>query len=100
MGAIQKDKAMKLQEPLPQYQSHKKVRALKIALIEDPTQPDEDSNGSRLIIPEEEGYLPFIVDHEYMKKHRPEVGGYFVEYEDGYVSYSPAEPFESGYTKI
>lgn len=28
------------------------------------------------------------------------VGGYWVEYEDGYVSWSPARAFEGGYTKV
>lgn len=28
------------------------------------------------------------------------VGGYWVEYEDGYVSWSPAKAFEDGYTKV
>ena len=30
------------------------------------------------------------------EKHSPEIGGYYVLYPDGYVSYSPAEPFEAG----
>jgi hypothetical protein len=35
-----------------------------------------------------------------MKKHRPQVGGYYVLYEDGYHSFSPAPAFESGYSLI
>lgn len=37
---------------------------------------------------------------EWLDKHKPEVGGYYVVYEDGYASYSPAKAFESGYSKF
>lgn len=37
---------------------------------------------------------------EYVAKHKPEVGGYYVVYEDGYKSFSPASAFESGYTRL
>lgn len=40
------------------------------------------------------------VPEDWLAKHRPEVGGYFVTYDDGYESYSPATPFEEGYTLI
>ena len=60
---------------------------------------NRETDGSAMITPEEEGYAPFKVDFEYMRKHKPQVGGYFVQYEDGYKSFSPAEPFESGYTR-
>ena len=40
------------------------------------------------------------VDRVWMRKHEPQVGGYFVVYKDGYCSFSPAEPFESGYTPV
>lgn len=41
-----------------------------------------------------------MVDLDYMHKHRPQAGGYYVEYEDGYKSFSPAKPFESGYSQV
>jgi hypothetical protein len=41
-----------------------------------------------------------IVSIDWLNKHKPEVGGYFVRYEDGYESYSPAEAFEKGYKEI
>ena len=37
---------------------------------------------------------------EWLDKHNPEVGGYYVVYEDGYKSFSPAKAFEEGYTLI
>ncbi len=40
------------------------------------------------------------VSQEWLDKHKPEIGGYFVVYEDGYQSYSPAKAFEEGYTRL
>jgi hypothetical protein len=53
-----------------------------------------------IITPVEEGYLPIIVGAQFLEKHKPEVGGYFVQYADGYKSFSPAAAFEEGYTLI
>lgn len=86
---------------MPKYQSHKQVWALKIkSIVRDGEGENRESNGSAIITPEEGGYAPFKVDHEYMHKHKPQEGGYYVVYEGGYKSFSPAEPFESGYTKL
>lgn len=51
------------------------------------------------IVPEEEGYAEFPVSREYVLKHNPKVGGYYVVYADGYKSWSPAQAFEEGYTR-
>ena len=59
-----------------------------------------ETDGSATITPEEDGYAPFKVDCDYVRKHQPKAGGYFVVYKDGYKSWSPAEAFEDGYTKI
>jgi len=45
------------------------------------------------------------VSDEWITKHAPEppldfIGGYFVEYEDGYQSWSPEKAFEEGYKLI
>lgn len=85
---------------LPRYKFHKEVWALKIAGVKDPRDPESDSDGSRILIPEDAGYAPFRVDHEYVRKHNPKAGGYYVVYADGYKSFSPAEAFEGGYSKI
>lgn len=53
-----------------------------------------------VLYPEEDGLGTFAVDDKFMIKHQPQIGGYFVVYEDGYKSWSPAEAFESGYTKL
>ena len=81
---------------LPKYKCHKKVRALKIAKIDFHTLTD----GGALIIPADGGYGPIEVDREYVRKHMPQSGGYYVVYGDGYKSFSPGSVFEDGYTRI
>lgn len=84
MGATQK-----AQKEMPRYQCHKIVHALKIKSI----------HGGE-IIPADDGFAPFLETEEYIKKHNPQPGGYYVVYEDGYRSFSPASAFEQGYTRI
>lgn len=81
---------------MPKYRSHKEVHALKILKVQD----DLDPNEGRTIVPADEGYGPFPVDAGYVRKHNPQAGGYYVVYQDGYKSWSPAEAFEGGYTRI
>ena len=80
---------------MPRYECHKKVWALKILMVW--TTPKEQG---ALLTPVEDGYAPFWVDGPYVVKHRPQVGGYYVVYSDGYKSFSPAAAFESGYTRV
>ena len=73
------------------YKCHKQVKAFKISdikLIEDSIY---NLIGSNDIV---------MVREDFMQKFKPEVGGYYVLYDDGYQSYSPAEPFEEGYTEL
>lgn len=89
---------------IPKYKCHKEVWALKIKEIvldaDVVAKENRETNGGALITPEESMYAPFVVDHDYMFKHKPEVGGYYVVYQDGYKSFSPAKAFENGYTRI
>ena len=115
---------------MPRYQCHKKVWALKIAAVvlanpvtidelekilnsRDDVPVDINPDGSisvsgrqveevvgAMITPAEEGYAAFPVSREFVLKHRPQVGGYYVVYDDGYKSFSPAKAFEEGYTRI
>ncbi len=105
------------QVEMPRYKSHKQVWALKIKAItkaNPPTiaelekilnsepatdKPDEEVVGA-IITPEDEGYAEFPVSREFMLKHSPQSGGYYVVYGDGYKSYSPAKAFEEGYTRV
>jgi hypothetical protein len=85
---------MGISREMPKYVCHKQVRALKIAGFV------ADIHGGVYFQPAEEGYDKVPLSAEYVAKHRPEVGGYYVVYEDGYKSYSPAAAFESGYTAV
>ncbi len=89
---------------LPRYKCHKEVWALKIkAIAFDVDLADaagRETDGSAMITPDEPSYAPFRVDREYLKKHRPSAGGYYVRYADNYESFSPATAFEEGYTRI
>ncbi len=89
---------------MPRYKSHKEVWALKIAKIELDgdlaLSENEEPDGGARITPEDSRYAPFRVDHAYVRKHNPKVGGYFVVYKDGYKSFSPAKAFEEGYTPV
>lgn len=78
---------------LPTYKSHKTVQAVKIASIE--LRPAD----FHLLHPVIDLLSPVKVSDDYVNKHQPQPGGYFVQYEDGYQSYSPATAFESGYTQ-
>ena len=78
---------------MPKYRCHKTVWALKIK--------DVVVQGSKnVIVPENTRYAPFSVDEAYIQKHKPEAGGYFVQYADRYQSYSPAKAFEEGYELV
>ena len=89
---------------MPKYKCHKEVWALKIKEIvldsDLAKETNRETDGSAMITPEEEGFAPFKVDYDYLRKHKPEVGGYYVVYKGGYKSWSPASDFEDGYSKI
>ncbi len=78
----------------PRYRSHKTVWALKIKDI------TTNTDGVGVIVPEDDRYAPFVVPAEYLHKHEPKVGGYYVQYADNYQSWSPADAFEAGSTPI
>ncbi len=112
---------------MPKYVCHKEVWALKIKEIIFAPLPqfqfvtcrgsfvlgtacgrcercdwDRANPGPRnaIIVPADEGYSDFTVPGDFIQKHKPVVGGYYVVYEDGYKSFSPAKAFEEGYTRI
>ena len=82
---------------LPQYQSHKKVWALKIAAAE------RQEDGSVKLAFAHDRFAPIQTDVDWGTRFKPENDddpGYLVQYEDGYKSWSPTKAFEAGYTRI
>lgn len=78
---------------LPLYQCHKVVGALKIKQI------DYAPDGTGTLTPMED-FPPVPLDRDFLRRHNPQPGGYFVMYDDGYQSFSPALAFEAGYTRV
>lgn len=84
------------QKEMPRYECHKVVWALKIASF-------NIGIDSGTITPAEDGFEPFEVGAVWInERYKPDQGdlGYYVVYEDGFVSWSPTEAFEKGYTLI
>ena len=81
---------------MPRYKCHKEVWALKIENI----ITERSIQGESILYFEDKRYAPLTVSYKYVQKHKPQIGGYYVIYKDGYESWSPAEAFESGYTEI
>jgi hypothetical protein len=81
---------------MPRYQCHKKVWALKIVGI---SLPQNETGDAELAF-SDRGYASKLMPRVWLDKHNPEVGGYYVVYDDGYQSFSPAKAFEEGYTRI
>ena len=83
---------------LPQFQCIKKVRGGKITAI---SRPVEITGEADLSLDIGDGQLHIVrVTQGYLNQHRPYVGGYYVEYEGGYQSFSPGDVFEKGYVKL
>ena len=75
---------------MPKYKSHKVALVLKIGNIAFNRDSENALNRDGAnIFAEEEGYGWFSVDAEYVKKHNPKIGGYYIVYKDGHISYSP-----------
>lgn len=76
------------------YQCHKQVQAAKITAV------IENHEKSGITLQLEGEPLSLEMKQEWADKHQPQVGGYFVQYSDGYQSFSPAAPFEEGYSMV
>ena len=81
---------------MQQYKSHKTVKAGKITAISRIVKNSVYQHGWLTL---EDG-RQVSLGQPYFDKHNPEVGGYFVQHEDGYQSFSPAAVFELGYTQV
>lgn len=80
--------------PIPTYQCHKRVQALRIkAVVQNP-------RGFELHF-EDERFVPMQVDDAWVYAKGAEAGGYVVWYgPDNYMSWSPAAAFEAGYRLV
>jgi len=96
-------------EGLPQWRCHKVVGAFKIGQI----TPDPHADGHYLVYAEQAvgPELPVGVPQEFFRARTTDnsrplrfpaeyIGGFLVQYNDGYLSWSPAKAFEEGYTRI
>ena len=87
-----------MNKEIPFYLCHKKVQAFKILNLE--IRMEKGRQARHFLVPVKLDLEPVEVTVEWIDKHNPQSGGYYVKYADGYTSYSPAEVFEEGYTKI
>lgn len=82
----------------PEYQSHKRVRAVKLQGVEG-LETEEVR-----FFPEDSAIPPIVrpISSEVAKRCKPVGGdpGYFVVYVDGFESWSPTVAFEEGYTLV
>lgn len=100
-------------KPMPRFVSHKTVEGFKIATlyaqekgtatntVAEPRywQGRLVASKSEYVIKDETGEHVVVVGDDFYMKHEPYVGGYYVQYADGYQSFSPAEAFEAGYVQ-
>lgn len=80
---------------MPHYSCHKEVSALKIKKVE--FRSYEDNWALHFV---DESFAVKVIEREWLEKHMPVSGGYWVVYEDGYCSFSPGDVFEAGYDLI
>ena len=89
---------------MPKYKCIKDVWALKIKSIvfdsDLAAKTGRETDGSATFTPEDDRFAPIKLSAEYVRKHKPVEGGYYVVYKDGYQSFSPASAFEEGYVLI
>lgn len=84
---------------LPAYICHKKVRAARILeVVLDNVDPP--LMGTLLLeIPGQPIYQHRIAAG-WIERHQAEIGGYFLQYEDGYTTYCHGNSFESAYSQL
>jgi hypothetical protein len=75
---------------LPRYKSHKTVWALEIKSV--------GGDYKTLLEFVEPGYAPVLAPREIFSRYKPVPGDFFVQYADGYQSFSPRKAFLEGYS--
>lgn len=81
---------------MPKYVSHKTIWALEISSVTHRT----DGSGDWNIEFADEGYAAMKAPAEMFSRYKPVAGDYYVQYVDGYKSFSPRKAFLEGYTKV
>lgn len=89
---------------MPRYKCHKEVYALKIKSVTGHSGGFETAgrileHAGVFVEFEDSRYPPIDLPFEYRNRN-PSPGGYYIVYDDGYQSFSPARAFEGGYTKV
>ena len=86
---------------LPRWQSHKVVTAAKITFVDMAGREDGPEGTIMLKVIAADGQEVVLdVESKVFSRGVPDVGDYFVRYDDNYKSWSPAEAFEKGYTRL
>jgi hypothetical protein len=88
---------MNAEVEMPRWQCHKIVHALQVETI---LLDAVDGLERHRVTFVDKRYAPLMITEDMFQKHKPGVGWYFVVYPDGYMSFSPAQSFEAGYTLI
>ena len=91
---------MATESHLPRYKCHKEVSALAIEqIVEDHINPAKPFT----IYFQDAHFAPIQIEKKWVDEKFHGQGtdpGYYVVYEDGYISWSPTKAFEEGYTLI
>lgn len=81
---------------LPKWKSHKVVSGFKITEL----APSQEDTGMILRGVHDDKPIEVHVSNQYVMRFTPSVGHYYVRYEDGYESLSPADAWEKGYLPV
>lgn len=79
---------------LPDYRSHKIVKAGEIVNMA------SKGDGYILTLRVDDVQQDVAIDRDWYNRFHPEIGQFFVVYEDGYSSVSPSAAFRGGYTRL
>jgi len=88
------------EQMMPRYTAHAEVSALKIGqvIVHDPPPGMPVAGGFLFFDDSSFGHIE--VDVDFLKKHNPQPGGYYVVLANGARTFMPAAAFEEAYTKI
>lgn len=103
MDDKQEEALVQVQPELPEYQSHKRVRAAKVVEVWDNSDENCEAAGLNdtfiVWLLDNGGYVHVSQDLKMRGGDNP-VDGYYMLYRDGFESWSPPDAFKEGYTRI